>query len=60
MHIIFITAYDQYAIDYLLKPVQEEHLQKSLQRVQEKMQAAFRDTNSINVNAIDVKSIAPR
>ena len=44
-HIIFITAYDQYAIDafdagaidYLLKPVQEERLQKALERVQDKL-----------------------
>lgn len=44
-HIIFITAYDQYAIDafdagaidYLLKPVQEERLQKAIERVRQKM-----------------------
>lgn len=69
-HIIFITAYDQYAIDafdagvmdYLLKPVQEERLQKTIQRVQEKMQTGPRDVSAINtnisgVNAIDVNAI---
>ena len=40
-HVVFVTAYDQYAveafelnaIDYLLKPVEKERLGKSLQRV---------------------------
>ena len=40
-HVVFVTAYDQYAvqafelnaIDYLLKPVDKERLAKSLQRV---------------------------
>jgi two-component system LytT family response regulator/two-component system response regulator LytT len=40
-HVVFVTAYDQYAveafelnaIDYLLKPVEKERLAKSLQRV---------------------------
>lgn len=50
-HVIFITAYDQYAIDafdagaidYLLKPVQEERLYKAVLRAQEKLQALFSD-----------------
>lgn len=54
-HIIFITAYDQYAIeafdagaiDYVLKPVQEERLQKALDRVQEKLQATPPDLQAI-------------
>lgn len=64
-HIIFITAYDQYAIDafdagaidYLLKPVQEERLQKAIQRVQEKMQTLPRDVAAINTNVTDVNAI---
>lgn len=44
-HIIFITAYDQYAIeafdtgaiDYVLKPVQEDRLRKTIERVQDKL-----------------------
>lgn len=45
-HVVFITAYDQYAvqafdagaIDYLLKPVQEARLQVALERIQDKLQ----------------------
>jgi len=44
-HIIFVTAYDQYAIeafenaavDYLLKPVSSERLQITIQRLQQKL-----------------------
>ena len=54
-HIIFITAYDQYAIeafdagaiDYVLKPVQEDRLRKALDRVQEKLQATPPDLQAI-------------
>lgn len=54
-HIIFITAYDQYAIeafdagaiDYLLKPVQEDRLHKAIIRVQEKLQAPPLDLSGI-------------
>lgn len=54
-HIIFITAYDQYAIeafdagaiDYVLKPVQEDRFRKALDRVQEKLQATPTDLQAI-------------
>ncbi|MEN8220366.1 MAG: LytTR family DNA-binding domain-containing protein [Pseudomonadota bacterium] len=44
-HIVFITAYDQYAIqafenaaiDYLLKPVTQERLQKTIMRLQQQL-----------------------
>jgi DNA-binding LytR/AlgR family response regulator len=44
-HIVFVTAYDQYAVeafdagavDYLLKPVQAERLDKALLRLREKL-----------------------
>jgi len=44
-HIVFVTAYDQYAIaafeneaiDYLLKPVNKERLQETQKRVQERL-----------------------
>lgn len=44
-HIIFVTAYDQYAVeafenaavDYLLKPVSSERLLKTIQRLQQKL-----------------------
>ncbi|WGL15051.1 response regulator [Microbulbifer bruguierae] len=43
--IVFVTAYDQYAVeafevnavDYVLKPIEEERLNKALQRVREKL-----------------------
>ncbi len=54
-HIIFITAYDQYAIDafdagaidYVLKPVQEDRLRKAIERVQEKLLQAPVDLSMI-------------
>lgn len=54
-HIIFITAYDQYAVqafeagavDYLLKPVEEERLQMALDRVKQKMVAPAPDLSAI-------------
>ncbi|MBR7801563.1 LytR/AlgR family response regulator transcription factor [Undibacterium fentianense] len=57
-HIVFITAYDQYAIeafeagaiDYLLKPVQEERLEKSLQRVEMKLRSNPADISAVLKN----------
>lgn len=45
-HIVFVTAYDHYAVDafereavdYLLKPVREERLKQTLQRLQGRLQ----------------------
>jgi DNA-binding LytR/AlgR family response regulator len=62
-HIIFITAYDQYAIDafdagaidYLLKPVQEERLQKAIERVQDKIRDALRSKQ--NTSSSDLTEI---
>ena len=47
-HVVFVTAYDQYAVeafdrdavDYLLKPVDEERLGKCVQRLKRKLDAA--------------------
>ena len=44
-HTVFVTAYDQYAVDafeqnavdYLLKPVREDRLQRTVQRLQERL-----------------------
>ncbi|MBC7623611.1 MAG: response regulator transcription factor [Aeromicrobium sp.] len=44
-HVVFVTAYDQYAVDafdrqavdYLLKPVTDERLQRTISRLQEKL-----------------------
>lgn len=47
-HVVFVTAFDQYAVeafdrevvDYLLKPVTDERLAKSVERLQRKLAAA--------------------
>jgi DNA-binding LytR/AlgR family response regulator len=52
--IVFVTAYDEYAvrafeanaIDYLLKPVQPERLERALARVRKRMPAGVSDTNT--------------
>lgn len=44
-HVVFVTAYDQYAVDafdrqavdYLLKPVTDDRLQRTISRLQEKL-----------------------
>ena len=49
-HVVFVTAYDQYAVeafdrevvDYILKPVTDERLAKSVERLQRKIAAAER------------------
>ncbi|MFZ4877894.1 LytR/AlgR family response regulator transcription factor [Janthinobacterium sp. Mn2066] len=50
-HVVFVTAYDQYAVDafdagavdYVLKPVQAERLQRALGRLRDKLEAAPAD-----------------
>jgi len=50
-HLIFVTSYDAYAlkairfsaIDYLLKPVDREELQKAVQKVTQRMEAPLPD-----------------
>ena len=47
-HVVFVTAFDQYAVeafdkdavDYLLKPVSDERLTRAVQRLREKLDAA--------------------
>ena len=54
-HIVFVTAYDQYAldafdagaVDYLLKPVQAERLDKALERLRGKLSAAPPDLGQL-------------
>jgi len=54
-HIVFVTAYDQYAveafeheaIDYLLKPISEERLQQSIERIQKRLQQHPPDGDSL-------------
>ncbi|GAA4034129.1 LytTR family DNA-binding domain-containing protein [Actimicrobium antarcticum] len=53
-HIVFITAYDQYAvdafeqgaIDYLLKPAESERLQMTVERLKARLKATPTDTSS--------------
>ena len=54
-HIVFVTAYDQYAVDafdagavdYLLKPVQTERLERALGRLRGKLAAAPADLSDL-------------
>jgi DNA-binding LytR/AlgR family response regulator len=54
-HIVFITAYDQYAlaafeagaVDYLLKPVEEDRLAQTVERVQRKLAAPPADLSAL-------------
>lgn len=54
--IVFATAYDEYAInafeinavDYLLKPVHEERLNQTIQRIREKMKNNMAMQNEVN------------
>jgi DNA-binding LytR/AlgR family response regulator len=49
-HVVFVTAFDQYAVeafdreavDYLLKPVSDERLEKALERLKRKLASAER------------------
>ena len=55
LHIVFVTAYDDYAVkafklhamDYLLKPVSAERLAKTVLRIQERLSAAEPDRKSV-------------
>jgi len=54
-HVVFVTAYDQYAVDafdagavdYLLKPVQAERLDRALVRLREKLSAPPADLRDL-------------
>jgi DNA-binding LytR/AlgR family response regulator len=54
-HIVFVTAYDQYAVDafdagaadYLLKPVQAERLERAIARLRDKLAAPPADLGDI-------------
>lgn len=54
-HIVFVTAYDQYAVDafdagavdYVLKPVQADRLDKAVARLRDKLQAGPADLGAI-------------
>jgi DNA-binding LytR/AlgR family response regulator len=54
-HVVFVTAYDQYAVDafnagavdYLLKPVQADRLDKAVSRIRDKLSARPADLGDI-------------
>src|SRR5450830_1231158 len=54
-HVVFVTAYDQYAVDafdagavdYLLKPIQPGRLDKALVRLREKLDARPDDVSEV-------------
>jgi DNA-binding LytR/AlgR family response regulator len=54
-HVVFVTAYDQYAVDafdagavdYLLKPVQTDRLNRAVSRLREKVSASPSDLGDI-------------
>jgi DNA-binding LytR/AlgR family response regulator len=54
-HIVFVTAYDQYAIeafdkgavDYLVKPINDERLQKTVERLKERLNTAPADLSQL-------------
>jgi DNA-binding LytR/AlgR family response regulator len=54
-HVVFVTAYDQYAVDafdagavdYLLKPVEADRLQKAVARIKDKLGARPADLGDI-------------
>lgn len=63
-HVVFVTAYDQYAVDafdagavdYLLKPIQPGRLDKALVRLREKLDARPDDVSEV---VKQVKEAAP-
>ncbi len=60
--IIFVTAYDQYAlrafevaaVDYLLKPFDEDRLQRALERAQAQLASRSRDHEGIDRKVLDL------
>jgi DNA-binding LytR/AlgR family response regulator len=54
-HVVFVTAYDEYAVqafdagavDYLLKPIQRDRLDKAVARIREKLDARPADLGEI-------------
>jgi DNA-binding LytR/AlgR family response regulator len=59
-HIVFVTAYDEYAIhafengaaDYLLKPVEPDRIAQTIARLQKRMQSAPPDLSALVANLL--------
>lgn len=66
-HIVFITAYDQHAVqafdagavDYLLKPVDAERLATAVRRVREKLASQPRDLSALLAEVRATLSVVP-
>lgn len=66
-HIVFITAYEQYAvqafeqgaIDYLLKPLESERLSDTIARLQERLQAPFAANAALDAMLERMTSLRP-
>lgn len=60
-HVIFITAYDEYALkafevnalDYILKPIDPDRLSEAIEKLKEKEDAEFESTTSIKIDRKD-------
>jgi DNA-binding LytR/AlgR family response regulator len=67
-HVVFVTAYDQYAVDafdagavdYLLKPVQADRLDRAVTRLRDKLQAKPADLGDILRHLKSALPDAPR
>ncbi len=63
--VVFTTAYDEYAVrafeagavDYLLKPLQSERLQRAIERIRERLRAAASETDDAleQVDALEAR-----
>lgn len=59
-HIVFVTAFDEYAVqafereavDYLLKPVQRQRLEQTVQRLQRRMDTARDEASDARLEAV--------
>lgn len=64
VEIVFVTAYSQYAvdafeinaIDYLLKPIQENRLLKAIERLKERVKENHKKNDKTNMNKLKVCS----
>jgi DNA-binding LytR/AlgR family response regulator len=62
-HVVFVTAYDQYAVqafdagavDYLLKPIETERLQTAVERIRSKLSSPPQDLSAL-VNALRARA----